>query len=252
MTKINELISALPKDSIITTSALTRSGISNELINRYVKSGWIERIGKGAYKFFGAEPDIFSAVKAMQEQLSKSIRIGGITAFAQYSHFYDKEKKYCESVYLFGRRRERLPEWFLCYNWKERHIYNLLGFLDIEINLFLDEIDHRGMTVKISSPELAMFEMTMLINSEQSFYEVYEATERIKVLSPKKIQKLLESSGSVKVNRLVLFILEENQNKIFKELDLSEVRLGSGKRSIIKDGLYNSKYKITVPTELNY
>lgn len=252
MTRINEIVSAWPKDSIITTSAIRRSGISNQLINRYVKSGWIERIGKGAYKFHGAEPDILSAVNALQEQSLKNVRIGGISAFNMQAHLYDAEKRDYEPLYIFGEGRERMPEWFIRYKWKESFIYNSTGFLDIGINYFLNEIEHKGMIVKISSPELALFEMIMLINSEQSFYEVYEATERMKQVSSDKIQKLLESCGSVKVNRLVLFMLEENQKKCFKELGLSNVILGSGKRSIVKGGIYNSKYKITVPSELNY
>jgi hypothetical protein len=36
----------------------------------------------------------------------------------------------------------------------------------------------------------------------------------------------------------------------FKYLDLNKVNLGSGKRSIIFNGVLNSKYLITVPKEL--
>jgi hypothetical protein len=252
MSKINELISAWPKDSIITTSALIKSGISNELINRYLKSGWIERIGKGAYKLSGAEPNLFSAVKAMRELNSKNIRIGGISAILIHSNRYDIEKFDFEPVHLFRRKKETLPEWFLSYKWKESFIYNSIGFLDIDTDCFLDDTSCNGITLKISSPELAVLEMSALINSEQAFYEVYEATERMEKVSSGKIQRLLESSSSVKVNRLVLFMIEENQNKIFKELELSKVMLGSGKRSIVKGGIYNPKYKITVPAELNY
>jgi hypothetical protein len=252
MSRINELISAWPKDALMTTAALKKSGVSNQLINRYLKSGWIEKVGNGAYKMFGTKPDMFIAVKAMQDQLSKSIRIGGMTAFNLYSRLYDAENWDNERVYIFGGGRERLPEWFLCYKWKDSFIYNSVNFLDVEINYFLNEFNHNGLNIKISSPELAVLEMSALINSEQAFYEVYEATERMEKVSSGKIQRLLESSSSVKVNRLVLFMIEENQNKIFKELELSKVMLGSGKRSIVKGGIYNPKYKITVPAELNY
>jgi hypothetical protein len=36
-------------------------------------------------------------------------------------------------------------------------------------------------------------------------------------------------------------------------LDLSKISLGTGKRSIVKNGVYNKKYRITMPKELeNY
>ncbi len=36
----------------------------------------------------------------------------------------------------------------------------------------------------------------------------------------------------------------------YKHINLSKVDLGKGKRSLVKDGLYVSKYKITIPKTL--
>jgi hypothetical protein len=43
---------------------------------------------------------------------------------------------------------------------------------------------------------------------------------------------------------------EKADHNWFKYIDLSSVDLGSGKRSVVKDGVYIDKYRITVPREL--
>ena len=60
----------------------------------------------------------------------------------------------------------------------------------------------------------------------------------------------LESCTSIKVKRLFLFLAEKANHSWVKHINLEKIDLGSGKRSIVKNGAYNSKYKITVPKEL--
>jgi len=40
---------------------------------------------------------------------------------------------------------------------------------------------------------------------------------------------------------------EEENHLWFSDLNLDRINLGSGKRSVIKDGQLNNKYNITVP-----
>jgi hypothetical protein len=68
-------------------------------------------------------------------------------------------------------------------------------------------------------------------------------------LRPKLVQVLLEQCNSVKVKRLFLYMSEKNDHSWLKSLNLSNVNLGSGKRVIIKYGVFNNKYNITVPKE---
>jgi len=67
------------------------------------------------------------------------------------------------------------------------------------------------------------------------------------------IQQLLEKSKSVKVKRLFLYMAEKAGHAWLRYLDLNRIDLGSGKRAIVKNGVYNSKYQITLPRDLvNY
>jgi hypothetical protein len=48
-----------------------------------------------------------------------------------------------------------------------------------------------------------------------------------------------------------LYFSEAANHSWFKYLDIDKINLGSGKRSIVKDGTYNEKYRITVPQKIN-
>jgi len=43
---------------------------------------------------------------------------------------------------------------------------------------------------------------------------------------------------------------EKAEHTWFKYLNLEKINLGSGKRAIVKNGIYNAKYQITLPIDL--
>ena len=92
-----------------------------------------------------------------------------------------------------------------------------------------------------------MMEMLYLVPNEQSFEEAYEIMEGLTTLRPKLVQRLLEECKSVKVRRLFLFMAESSNHDWVKELNVEKIDLGSGKRVIVKNGVLDKKYKITVP-----
>jgi hypothetical protein len=51
------------------------------------------------------------------------------------------------------------------------------------------------------------------------------------------------------VKRLFLYLGEKNKHYWMEEIKLDRIDLGTGKRLIVKNGVYNKKYKITVPKE---
>lgn len=250
MSKISNLISKCNKGMILTSSFLKNEGIRSDLVKRYLQSKWLQKVGNEAYKLYGDEINIFSATQAIQDQLCKNIRIGGKSALSYmgYSHYLSQKS---ETVFLYGKYKEKLPVWFINYDWNEKYKYYAPNLFNIELNEYLTEYSRNNISTMISCAELALFEMLYLVPSEQSFQEAFLIVENLRTLRAAKIQTLLENCNSVKVKRMVLFILEENDHAYFKSIDISKVELGSGKRMIVKDGKYNSKYKITVPSDLH-
>ena len=92
-----------------------------------------------------------------------------------------------------------------------------------------------------------------LTPKKQELVECYEIMEGLNNLRPKQVQELLEACTSIKVKRLFLYMAEKARHDWFKYIDLEGIDLGNGKRSLVKEGVYISKYQITVPKALeNY
>jgi hypothetical protein len=114
----------------------------------------------------------------------------------------------------------------------------------------LNEFPLAGFSIKVSSPARAIMECLYLAPEKFDLVECYELMENLNDLRPTLVQELLEACTSIKVNRLFLFMAEKLNHSWYKHLNLSKVNLGKGKRSLVKDGVYISKYQITVPKKL--
>ena len=55
--KINQLLQQWPPRTVATPRWLSRKGVDRRLADKYVQSGWLERLGHGAYRRTGATVD---------------------------------------------------------------------------------------------------------------------------------------------------------------------------------------------------
>ena len=78
--KINQLLQQWPSGTVATLRWLNSRGVDRRLADKYVQSGWLERLGHGAYKRAGAIVDWVGAVHALQTQLALAVHPGAITA----------------------------------------------------------------------------------------------------------------------------------------------------------------------------
>jgi hypothetical protein len=107
--------------------------------------------------------------------------------------------------------------------------------------------------VLLSSPERAFMESLNLAPKQYNLTDLYHVMEQLTALRPAVIQALLERNSSVKVKRLFLYMAEKANHAWLEDIDLSKISLGSGKRCIVKNGVYDAKYEIVIPEDLkNY
>ena len=248
--KINQLLQSQPSGVVLLASWLSEQGYSLDLQKRYRKSNWLESIGSGAMKRTGENVGIAGALYALQFQKGMSIHIGAKSALAylgkvQYLEFNTKK------VFLFGGKNEKLPAWFDQHNWEVEINYFSTSFLPSDLGL--TSIDQATFQLKISNAARALMECLYLVPENQSLVECYELMESLNNLQPAKVQALLESCTSIKVKRLFFYLAEKAKHAWFNYLNPEIIDLGSGKRSLAKNGTYIPKYQITVPKELeNY
>jgi hypothetical protein len=246
-TKLNKLLQMMPKGVVMLSSWLATQGYSLDLQQRYKKSQWLQSIGSGALVRTGDNVDYHGGIYALQEQAGLSIHVGGRTALSLLgrAHYLDMA---AAKVILFGGATEKLPLWFSKHDWKTNLDYFSTSFLPSTMGLM--ELGMDGYTVNISTPARAMFEALYLVPKHQELFECYELMEGLNNLRPKIVQELLEHCTSIKVKRLFLYLAEKCNHDWLEFVDLSNVDLGSGTRSLVKNGVYIDKYKITVSKEL--
>ncbi|MGB0879466.1 MAG: type IV toxin-antitoxin system AbiEi family antitoxin [Polaribacter sp.] len=245
--KINKLLKSQPSGVVYLTSWLTENGFSTQLLNRYKKSNWLYSIGTGAWMRDGEKPTYQGAIYALQRQSKVSIHLGGKTALALLGkvHYLELNK---QQIVLFGGNNEKLPTWFSSYDWGLKVNYYSTSFLPEEVGL--QSSKESVFNQQVSNPVRALMECLYLSPKKQELIECYEIMEGLNNLRPKQVQDLLEQCNSIKVKRLFLYMAEKSGHNWFKYINLKNIDMGKGKRSLVKNGVYISKYGITVSKAL--
>lgn len=245
--KINRLLRIFPSGVVLASSWLSEQGYSPELVRNYRKNNWLESFGHGAMIRYKDKVDYLGAIYCLQQQLKLSIHPAARTAMALLgrSHYLELNQRV---IYLFGSENEVLPTWFKNKQWDVQINYITSSFLPQEMGLV--ETTHANFTVRVSTPVRAIMECLYLAPKAIDLLECYELMQGLNNLPPKQVQELLQNCTSVKVKRLFLYLAEKANHAWFNHLKLNEINLGTGKRSLVKQGIYIPKYQITVPKEL--
>ncbi len=246
-TKLKTLLKNMKPETVGLASWLEELGISRNLQKHYRNSGWLESMGRGAFKRPGEKVQWQGALYALQYQAKLNVYVGAITALSMqgFSHYFRLSK---EKVFLFSPPKNNLPKWFQSYYWGNPIHQQKTAFLPMDLGIV--EHEEKNFFIKISSPERAMFECLYLAPKTLDLVECYHLMEGLVNLKPKLVQELLQKCNSVQVKRLFLYLCEKANHQWLKFIDISSFDLGNGNRRITEGGVYISKYQITIPKEL--
>jgi hypothetical protein len=245
--KLNTLLSTQPSGIVLSSAWLAERGYSLDLQKQYKKSQWFDSIGTGALIRHGDQVDYLGGIYALQSQLGLTVHPAGKTALSLQGKAHYPQLSIKKAL-LFGGTDENLPLWFKKRDWGLSLECKQTRFLPPELGLV--EIEHKSFKVKVSSPARALMECLYLAPKSQPLLEVFELMEVLNNLRPATVQKLLEDCTSVKVKRLFLYLADKVGHEWFNYINMDKVALRAGKRAIVTDGVYISKYQITVPREL--
>ena len=245
--KLMNLLSHHVPGTVLLASWLEKNGISRDLQQYYLKSGWLQSYGTGAFKRPNENIRWTGALNSIQRQTEFSVHVGGLTSISLQglSHYVRMEK---EPLYLFSPQYVKLPKWFLNQAWSNQIVHVKTKFLPANSALFEYFLD--GLKLQISSPERAILECLYLLPDRFDMMECYQILEGLSNLRPKILQELLENCNSIKVKRLFLYMASKANHQWLDFVDQSRIDLGTGDRVIVKGGVYIKKYKISVPKEL--
>ena len=247
--KINRLLQDWPPHGVGTQHWLNSKGVDFRLADKYARSGWLKRLGHGAYVRAGSAVDWPGTVQALQKQLGLDVHPGAITAFdlRGYAHYVALGGR---EVVLFAKAKTRLPAWFSNQPWSQSVRLVTTGMFANDKDA-ISTVKFENVELAVATLELAAFEMMYLVPKRQSFDEAMQVMESLTALRPPVVQRLLETCRSVKAKRLFMVAAERLDHPWLGYLDLSHVDFGTGKRTIHPGGRLDRKYNLVV-ADTNY
>jgi len=263
MLKSNKLISLMrswPHGAVFTSEWLIHEkGYSKGQLQQYSRSGWIELVGKGAYR--RAEADNSGnkiplqwqggvyALQAFDKENSVIVAARTALELGGYSHFINMSGK--QTVWLFTKVGFRVPTWFKNYKWDAQvkiHSPKLFSKIpDSIIDSIISTKNWGPFVTYISCPERAMMELLELCPKYESLDHAKLIMESLATLRPKVVSELLYLCTSIKVKRLFLALADLCNHEWLKEVDTKKIDLGSGKRILAPGYAIHPVYQISIP-----
>lgn len=255
-TKINQLLQALPPGGVATQPWLKAHGIDARLADKYVRSGWLMRIGHGAFSRTGQTVDWPGALASLQQQWPRPVYPGGPTALELRGYAHHLSLRSQTALTLFGPPQSKLPGWFRNGSWSRAIQYCTPRLFREDPHppkeAKVEEIIVMGHPVKIPPLERAALELMWLVPKRFAFDEALHLFETLTVLRPALVQYYLEVCQSVQAKRLLLYSAERINFTWIKQLDLTSVDLGSGPRTIHPGGRLNKTYNLVIHEQQAY
>jgi len=250
--KINQLLQKIPRDAVVTTAWLASHGVTSDQARKLANSGWLQRVGHGAYCQAGEPLTWESAVFALQaiDGLGMpTFWLGGQTALALhgFAHYLPMGER---TTHLYGKEAIRLPRWLRGAEWAGPLVLHSEKGLPAKLpGSFTDYApDGRAFSLQVSTPERAVLEWIAVTSNELLFSsELVDTFSGLNTLRPRRLQALLEGCRSVRTKRAFLVLARHAGHAWYGRLEPRRLDLGKGKRQLCRGGKLDREYHVTVP-----
>jgi hypothetical protein len=245
--KLRPLLDAWEPHSVATSSYLRTLGVTPQDLQNYTSSRWLTSLGRGAFKRPMETVTWQGALRSLQTQLRLPVHVGALTALEMSgnSHYV---RFASTKAFLFSPLNVALPLWFRTHWGNDvRHVQTKLLPPDLGLT---EQQAPEGFVLKTSGVERAALELLHLAPKEFDLVEAGMIIESMTSIRPKLMQKLLEECASIKVRRLFLYLAERANLPVVRHLDPDRIDLGTGDRSLVRNGRYVAKYQLLLPKDL--
>ncbi len=243
--KIKQLYQMLPEGVVVPASWLAEQGYSMQLLYQYTKSGWLKKTSRGSYIIGDANPSWQGAVLGLQKLGHESFHIGGLTSLnlQGYAHYLPFSE--VQTIYLYGT--QNIPAWFKNIKLEQefrvmkKPFFIHLGLKSIPSNI-------KDWEIVVSTPERAILELLYQVKPDGLGFEfTAEIFEGLTTLRPTLLSELLSICGNIRVKRLFLFLAKYFNHPWVKHIKTDDLELGTGRMQIVKNGVFDNEFLITVP-----
>ncbi len=244
--KINQLLMSGIKNGLFFSEWLKKNGYSDQLVSKYRQSGWLTSLSKGVMYRTGDTLSAYAALYCYNEQLGKNVRIAAHSALELFgfNHYVPMGKP----ILMVSSDKQGLPEWMFGDSF-DRTVkpFSTKMFSKVQTS----KVQIEGLNLLVSSPEQAFMECLFLAPTQYNYMDLYYVMEQLTSLRAEVVQGLLESTKNIRVKRMFLYMAEKAGHYWFDMLNIEKINIGTSKLQLAEKGIYISKYKITIPKELN-
>lgn len=243
--KLNRLLSEHISGGLFFSGWLAKNDYSPQLTKSYRDSGWLDMLVPGVMCRHDEKLSALAAVCSYNSQLGEAARIAAHSALELqgFSHYVPMGKP---PLMVTGAESGKL-EWMN----SDRFDMNIIHFKTTVFKLSMTvDVKVGELEVSASSPELAFMECLHLVPKYYNYMDLYYIMEQLTALDPERVQQILENTSSQKIKRMFLYMASKAGHYWVEMLDMKRIVLSTSKLQLVKDGVYNSKYRITVPKEL--
>ena len=246
-TKINQLLTNIDPSGLIFSSWLKSKGYSDQLQKQYRDSGWLVSLSQGVMYRAGSTLSAYSALASCNLQTGSTHRIAAHSAleYAGFNHYVPMGKPTLAVALNPAKRRPA---------WMGKDVFDMT-FRTFHTKTFpepevITNSTKHGIQY-ISSPEQAFLECLLLAPRYYDYTDLYYIMEQLTTLRSDVVQRLLESCRNFSVKRMFLYMTEKAGHCWLEEVNKEKIELGTSKIQLVHNGMYISRYRITVPKVLN-
>lgn len=216
-------------------------GYTKQLFYKYVKSGWLEKLGHGVYKKSNEILYPMRIIWALQNHLQKKqVYISLYSALSDAGIVHNL--RYKERLYISMHNPCFKDRWVL--NYQDIKWYKINLFTNAELHIVEND---KG--VRSAAPERALIELVSLLPKKADFEEICNLLTIATTLRAKVIQELLENCTDFKTKRLFLFIAKKIDAPWLNRLSIGNIDLGKGRKQIGSGGIIDKDFNIILPKE---
>lgn len=172
--------------------------MSSPLASYYVKAGWLERLGRGAFAFKGDSLELSPSVEFLARSFT-GLHVGGRTALSWRGVRHNLLAR--EKLVLWGTKKGPLPPWFV-QRFPADYVTRGLFDRKLDVGCAISQLPDQQNGAPVSEPERALLEMLDAVGVSQEVDEARSIMSGLRTVRVEVLGKLLEHCRRVKVVRL--------------------------------------------------
>ena len=241
----SSLDSILQEGLIVDRKWLHDKGFYRPTVDYYLRLGKLKAVARGVYRKPGP-PLKWESIVYSLSLLGYHVHVGHKTALSRHGYRHYLSLGSNNKVRLYSDKK--LPHWINNVEGKYRFLVMARNpFPGSDIGIEEIPFGTWDWPIKYSMPERAFLELLSTLKKAEEIENAELIMEGASNLRPSQIQSLLEECRQVKAKRLFLWLGREQRHPWFEHIDLTKIDLGKGKRQIVKGGILDEEYLITVP-----